>query len=514
LFDWLRMLYASMQYTVRHNNELSAAFTAAMGILIGDPASPILWLLYISDFELDPHPDDVQFSGRPVSHLEQADDVALISLSAQGMQLKLDQFERYCDSIFVLINTIKTLAAVHGPLPDPLPCLTLHGVRLRYVPTATYVGMTVSSTTHDIFTPHYAAKAQTATRAANATMSLASYTGPLPPTVALQLYRSHVDPHLTAGCEVALDVRSTALNDLLPIQSTFLRRALNVSRRAQLPPLYTETGIWPLQYRRFHLALRFLHYVLVTAPPLPLAAFHELWALSCTRQAPTWWTDLCLVGAALPVPVHIDPTVLPSADLVLALLPVLAASLATHLRLSVLQSKRLPVLQHRILRAAPLPSATLDFKAICAARPFLSLPRRRQREAMTLLLFSEHPLAVEQLRRAPASTPIPRAWRVCRFCAVRTSVEDEEHVLLLCPADGPRALRERFTAELLVAYPPLHRLLCRLPPAAVLDVLITSADPGPLPLFADYVADLFMLCSSTPLLIVSSEAAFRALPPS
>ncbi|KAI9058513.1 hypothetical protein FKP32DRAFT_1761940 [Trametes sanguinea] len=158
--------------------------------------------------------------------------------------------------------------------------------------------------------------------------------------------------------------------------------------------------------------------------------------LSIARLAFAWWTiDLCLAGATHSAPVHIAASVLPSRPalgpavhpyspptpasfLRAALVPsedleVLCAvrlfisrllqrqrevsttapamtaddghalprqyfargsSLATHLHLSVLQSNCLPVLHHRILRAAPLASATPDLKVPCTTRPFLSLP--------------------------------------------------------------------------------------------------------------------------------------------
>ncbi|KAL7283821.1 hypothetical protein ACG7TL_003261 [Trametes sanguinea] len=107
-------------------------------------------------------------------------------------------------------------------------------------------------------------------------------------------------------------------------------------------------------------------------------------------------------------------------------------------------------------------------------------------------------LAVERLRRAPAARPIPRAWRVCRFCQVRAAVEDEPHVLLYCPAPLLCARRDCLVAELTTVQPSMPPLLARLAPEAALDVLL-SADPTTvLPLVADYVADVFELCSTPP----------------
>ncbi|KAL7285334.1 hypothetical protein ACG7TL_000429 [Trametes sanguinea] len=403
----------------------------------------------------------------------------------------------------------KTLAAIHGPLPLALPPLILHQVPLRYVHTATYVGMSLTSVHADIFLPHYTAKADAARRAANATLSLSSYTGLLPPSLALQLYRSHVDPHITAGCEVALDIRPTAAHDLHDVQTAYLRRALNISRRSQLPPLYTETGIWPIRYRRYQLALRFLAYLLTDCPPLPYAALRELHNLSSTRAVPTWWTDLHLVGMALPVPVLLDVSAFPTQESVQQALSELSTSLAAHLWDAVTRSNRLPVLQYRTLRAVPQTPTVSDLKAVCRPRAYLYLPHRRQREALALLLFSEHPLAVEQLRRTP---PIPREWRVCRFCRIRSAVEDEIHALLSCRSPLLSARRARFVAELSDAHPPLRRLLAILPIQAVLDVLLASELSGPLPMVADYVADIFEIYMNTPPLVITTQAGYDMLP--
>ncbi|KAI0753702.1 hypothetical protein C8Q74DRAFT_1165543, partial [Fomes fomentarius] len=78
---------------------------------------------------------------------------------------------------------------------------------------------------------------------------------------------ARVDPHLTAGCEVVLDVQLSLLEPLERVQTTFLRRAqVGLGPRSQLAPLYTETGVWPLHYRRVLLTLRYLDYVLRARP--------------------------------------------------------------------------------------------------------------------------------------------------------------------------------------------------------------------------------------------------------
>ncbi|OSD08267.1 hypothetical protein PYCCODRAFT_5914 [Trametes coccinea BRFM310] len=155
-------------------------------------------------------------------------------------------------------------------------------------------------------------------------------------------------------------------------------------------------------------------------------------------------------------------------------------------------------LQHRVLRIVPSATPVPELRAICATRDFLRLPRGREREALCLLVFSEHPPA-ERLRRAPTASPIPRAWHVCRFCSMRAAVEDEPHVLLDCSAPLLCARRDRFVAELTTVQPSMPPLLAQIAPEAALNVLPVSGDSttGP-PLVADYVADVFELGSDLP----------------
>ncbi|RDX40362.1 hypothetical protein OH76DRAFT_1490344 [Lentinus brumalis] len=87
-------------------------------------------------------------------------------------------------------------------------------------------------------------------------------------------------PHLTFGYEVVLDVQESALEPLGRTEIVYLRRALSLGPQCQIAPLYIDTGLWSLRYRRLSLALRYIVYTLTDGPELLRAL------------------------AALPVPVH------------------------------------------------------------------------------------------------------------------------------------------------------------------------------------------------------------------
>src|SRR6202044_3681248 len=104
--------------------------------------------------------------------------------------------------------------------------------------------------------------ASKACRVACACFALNSFIGTLPPKEGRQLYMARVDPMLTIGCEVVLDVEDALVQELMDVQHLFLRRLLGVGQHSMLATLFTETGILPLRFRRAKLAIGYLIYLL------------------------------------------------------------------------------------------------------------------------------------------------------------------------------------------------------------------------------------------------------------
>jgi hypothetical protein len=93
IFDWLLMLYRRMAYCAKHSDMQSAEFKAFIGLLTGDPASPILWNLFLADLVIMPDKDDIFLAAARISLLAQADGILLLSISACVLQVKLDTLE-------------------------------------------------------------------------------------------------------------------------------------------------------------------------------------------------------------------------------------------------------------------------------------------------------------------------------------------------------------------------------------------------------------------------------------
>ncbi|KAE9406780.1 hypothetical protein BT96DRAFT_791252, partial [Gymnopus androsaceus JB14] len=84
----------------------------------------------------------------------------------------------------------------------------------------------------------------------------------------------------------------------------------------------------------------------------------------------------------------------------------------------------------------------------------ISVPKHRH--AFPRFIASCHALSVERVRYAERyRPPIPREWRLCRFC--QTGIEDECHALLTCRGSStPLYLRQRFLEDIFAKVPSLR----------------------------------------------------------
>jgi hypothetical protein len=109
-----------------------------------------------------------------------------------------------------------------------------------------------------------------------------------------------VDPHLIHGCEISLDTNKPSLAQLEEIQ---LRRLLGLNQSSMLAPLFTETSLVPVRFRRIILALGFLKYLLsLPTEQYARRALNDSIDLAANGK-PSWVKDLQTVTSGLPTPV-------------------------------------------------------------------------------------------------------------------------------------------------------------------------------------------------------------------
>ncbi|KZV62607.1 hypothetical protein PENSPDRAFT_758571 [Peniophora sp. CONT] len=93
-------------------------------------------------------------------------------------------------------------------------------------------------------------------------------------------------------------------------------------------------------------------------------------------------------------------------------------------------------------------------------REYLKVRNAQDRAAMSKLMVSSHPLAIEQLRHASGvrnkrkKLAVPRDQWLCRFCNI--AIESPEHALLTCEGSAAlSALRAEFYAKIQPLRPDL-----------------------------------------------------------
>ncbi len=311
-----------------------------------------------------------------------------------------------------------------------------------------------------------------------------------------------VDPHLMSACDVSINVDATLLTQLEHVQKMFIRRLLGVAKRSPVATLFSETGMWPIKYRRIMLALRYWQYALSLPNDHLLSyAFADSMTLARTRKA-SWIGDLARVCAALPHPVRIDLLRRWSPVDIDNVIAAIEKSCLRDIDSFLASSAKTPLLRHRS-DCTPLDyDVPLQKARVSSFRSYLNLvPIPAHRKAVVRLLTSSHTLAIEVYRwsgrRRP---PIPRAQRLRRYC--QTEVEDEIHVLLYCDAlESLQDLRREFFSNIFALSACTLVTALRLAPSGldIVRTFVDADDAGILCCFAKYVYDISHVYNEAPL---------------
>ncbi len=264
--------------------------------------------------------------------------------------------------------------------------------------------------------------------------------------------------HLVSACEVAIDVDKPKLQKLADVQTTFLRRLLSLNPRSMLVPLFTETGVRPLAYRRIVLALRYLLYLL----RLPKHHYAHLALTEATNLAtagnPSWWNDLRRVLLLLPDNrrAHAIRSLLPTqsttTETVLHLIGEVELACADYLQNIIHTSPKTKLLVGRLERDD---KGRLITKTLML-RHYLHVLVPSHRISLTRILLSDHCLAEEQLRRETRYRPAyPPHLRLCRFGC--PDMETPVHALLVCANnDELTRIRAHFFRDAVALCPALR----------------------------------------------------------
>ncbi|KAK0439658.1 hypothetical protein EV421DRAFT_847077 [Armillaria borealis] len=267
--------------------------------------------------------------------------------------------------------------------------------------------------------------------------------------------------------------------------------------------LFSETGMWPVKYRRLVLALRYWQYAL----SLPNDHFLSCAMADAVNGNSSWMSDLVHALRRLPHPISLDVSRDWRPVDIDNLIETVERSCLKDIDDFMASSPKALLLHHCSPRAAHLHNGHASQYVVSAFRSYLLVPIPAHRKALVRLLTSSHTLAVEVLRwterRRP---PIPRDERLCRYC--RQEVEDEAHVLLYCDgSDDLRALRSEFFHKVFrIAGSPLSSSLRAAPTGFdVIRLLLQTDNVDVMCSFAKFVYNVFSIYQRLPVFMPQSE---------
>ena len=109
-YNTIKSMYSSSKSCIKLEHNITDFFPIKMGVKQGDNLSPNLFKIFINDLPKYLHlsADPVFLNSNPINCLMYADDIILLSSSADGLQQKLNILQKYCNDWCLNINTSKT----------------------------------------------------------------------------------------------------------------------------------------------------------------------------------------------------------------------------------------------------------------------------------------------------------------------------------------------------------------------------------------------------------------------
>ena len=110
----LRSIYEDVSYCVKLNGGLTPNITSNVGVKQGCVLSPTLFNLYLADLPavFDEHCDPIDNFDAKLNCLMFADDIVLISQTAEGLQCCIDRLHAYSNKWQLTLNTKKTQVVI------------------------------------------------------------------------------------------------------------------------------------------------------------------------------------------------------------------------------------------------------------------------------------------------------------------------------------------------------------------------------------------------------------------
>lgn len=298
-------IYWHVSLHTRVQHELGTPFLSTTGVKQGDPLSPLLFGLFIDEFEewLESRLPDagVECGGKLIRMLLYADDMVLMATCPDDLQKQLDLLYDFCTSKGLQVNLEKTEIVVYrkagSKVPRGLQWL-YDGKQVKVSDSFRYLGVWLHST-KGLSVARDALKAA-GQRAMWAMLGKFKHMELRDLYLKTHMFDTLVKPVLSYGCEVwgpdalqHLDTASGMLdNSLQEVQTLFMRQLGKFRKRVNRQVLLKEFCWVPLSAHWCKMVVYYWNQMAKASMGMMRVVFHDSVRMGCVHNV--GWTAMFL----------------------------------------------------------------------------------------------------------------------------------------------------------------------------------------------------------------------------
>jgi hypothetical protein len=372
-------------------------------------------------------------------HLLWADDLILISNTPEGLQLQLDNLERYCAIWQMIVNIIKTKFMAFGTKDENVQ-VTFNNVVVEKVQEYKYLG-TVFSSNGPVFNENVTSVLSSSVRATYKVLSYCKCFGQMPPVLTMKLFNSLVAPIISYGCEIWFPLINQQLKGMIEkFHLKFMKSVLHVKQQTPTIGVMGELGEYPLLLKMSTKIIKYWIIIQNLPDDHIVKNIYKLQLNLHNLGHNTWLSEVKNILAKAELSNLWDSH--PSLGV--------AKHVRRHMELvyrnnwmdEVNDSLRNPKLRTYTL-------VKLDF----SPELYLYINIQKYRVALSRLRLSSHHLAIETGRHA--HPVIPAHQRICSKCDLNV-VDDEIHFITEC--SKYQTIRENMFQAIIPILPDLREV--------------------------------------------------------
>ena len=434
-------MYSENQVFIKLSEGLCQPFSTTVGLLQGEVTSPLLFNIFVNNISevFDETCDPVKISGTDQSCLLWADDLFVVSQSAEGLQRAINRVHAFYLSLGLQINTSKTKVMIFNKSGKVLNNFqfSLDGNKLEITDSYQYLGVKVRPSGTFTF-----AADELCSKARKAWFSISSILYKdkrMPVERAFKLFDSLVSPVAMYACEfwLPLILPKKCLGSeeqLLSFWESFKCETLNqncarillsVHRKASRLAVLGELGRYPMAVKAMAQTLNY-RLCLARKPASSLVGLAMTEMGVMLEQGKDCWLT------------RVDKM----ADLFN--LPRISYGKVSGRRITHLIQRKFSIFWlNQVQAGRPGPDGLnhnklktySSLKSHFGMEPYIeNVMNRNQRCHLSRLRVSAHRLGIEVMRfRRP---PVPQHLRYCEYCPVDGQgprpLDDEHHAIVQC----------------------------------------------------------------------------------